>query len=111
MKDSYVRVKDGEVWWLQAHISNLNNVYKAFKHEEKRARKLLLHKKEIAKLAGYTSEKGYTLVPLKIYFNNKNKAKLEIAIAKGRKVHDKRRIMKEKELKKEAAQALKRYGF
>jgi len=111
LKDSYVRIKDGEVWWLQGHISNLDTTYSAFKHDEKRPRKLLLHKDEIAKLAGYTSEKGYTLVPLRIYFNNRNRAKLEIAVAKGRKLHDKRRVMKEKELKKEAASAMKRYGF
>ena len=111
LKDSYVRIKNNEAWWLQGHISNLENVYKAFKHDEKRPRKLLLHKSEIAKLAGYTSEKGYTLVPLRIYFNKRNKAKLEIAVAKGRKLHDKRRVMKEKELKKEAAMAMKRYGF
>jgi len=111
LKDSFVKIKDGEVWWMQGHISNLETTYKAFRHDEKRPRKLLLHKQEIAKLAGYTSERGYTLVPLRIYFNNKNKAKLEIAVAKGRKLHDKRKVMKEKELKKEAAAAMKRYGF
>jgi SsrA-binding protein len=111
LKDSYVRIKNNEVWWLQAHIGNLNTTYKTFKHEEKRPRKLLLHKREIAKLVGYISEKGYTLIPTKIYFNNKNKAKLEIALAKGRKTHDKRRIMKEKELKREAAAAIKKYKF
>ena len=111
LKDSFVRIKDGEAWWVQGHISNLDSTYKAFRHEEKRPRKLLLHKDEIAKLAGYTSERGYTLVPTKIYFNNNNKAKLEIAVAKGRKLHDKRQVMKEKELKREAAAAMKRYGF
>ena len=111
LKDSFVKIKDGEVWWMQGHISNLETTYKAFRHDEKRPRKLLLHKQEIAKLAGYTSERGYTLVPLRIYFNNKNKAKFEIAVAKGRKLHDKRKVMKEKELKKEAAAAMKRYGF
>ncbi len=111
LKDSFVRIKDGEAWWVQGHISNLDSTYKAFRHEEKRPRKLLLHKDEIAKLAGYTSERGYTLVPTKIYFNNRNRAKLEIAVAKGRKLHDKRQVMKEKELKREAAAAMKRYGF
>ena len=111
LKDSFVRIKNGEAYWIQGHISNLDSTYKAFRHDEKRPRKLLLHKDEIAKLAGYTSERGYTLVPTKIYFNNRNKAKLEIAVAKGRKLHDKRRVMKEKELKKEAAAAMKRYGF
>ena len=111
LKDSFVKIQNGEVYWIQGHISNMDTTYKAFRHDEKRPRRLLLHKNEIAKLAGYTSEKGYTLVPTKIYFNNKNRAKLEIAVAKGRKLHDKRRVMKEKELKKEAASAMKRYGF
>ncbi len=111
LKDSFVKIKNGEVFWSQGHISNLDTTYKAFRHDEKRDRKLLLNKQEIAKLAGYTSEKGYTLVPTKLYFNNKNRAKLEIAVAKGRKLHDKRQVMKEKELKREAASAMKRYGF
>jgi len=111
LKDSFVKIKDGEAYWVQGHISNLDTTYNAFRHDEKRPRKLLLHKNEIAKLAGYTSEKGYTLVPTKLYFNNKNWAKLEVAVAKGRKLHDKRRIMKEKELAKEARAAMKRYGF
>ena len=111
LKDSFVKIQNGEAFWIQGHISNLDTTYSTFRHDEKRARRLLLHKDEIAKLAGYTSERGYTLVPTKIYFNNKNKAKLEIAVAKGRQLHDKRRIMKEKELKREAAAAMKRYGF
>ena len=111
LKDSFVKIKNGEVFWSQGHISNLDTTYKAFRHDEKRDRKLLLNKQEIAKLAGYTSEKGYTLVPTKLYFNNRNRAKLEIAVAKGRKLHDKRQVMKEKELKREAASAMKRYGF
>ncbi len=111
LKDSFVKIKDGEAWWVQGHISNLDTTYSAFRHDEKRPRRLLLHKDEIAKLAGYTSERGYTLVPTKIYFNNKNRAKLEIAVAKGRKLHDKRQAIKEKELKREASAAMKRYGF
>ena len=111
LKDSFVKIQNGEAYWIQGHISNLDTTYAAFRHDERRPRKLLLHKDEIAKLVGYTSEKGYTLVPLRLYFNNKNKAKLEIAVAKGRKLHDKRQAMKEKELKKEAAAAMKRFGF
>ncbi|MEO1941388.1 MAG: SsrA-binding protein SmpB [Campylobacterales bacterium] len=111
LKDSYVKIKDGEAWWMQGHISNLNTTYQAFRHDEKRPRRLLLHKREIAKLAGYSSEKGYTLVPTKIYFNDRNIAKLEIAVAKGRKLHDKRRVLKERELEKEAKRAMKRFGF
>ena len=111
LKDSFVKIQNGEAYWSQGHISNLDTTYSAFRHDEKRPRKLLLHKDEIAKLAGYTSEKGYTLVPLKLYFNKRNKAKLEIAVAKGRQLHDKRHAIKEKELKREAQAAMKRFGF
>ncbi len=111
LKDSFVKIQNGEVYWMQGHISNLNTTYSAFRHDEKRERKLLLQRQEIMKLSGYTNEKGYTLVPLKIYFNKRNKAKIEVAVAKGRKNYDKRRVMKEKELKKEAAMAMKKYGF
>ena len=111
LKDSFVKIKNKEAYWIQGHISNLDTTYSAFRHDEKRPRRLLLHKDEIAKLAGYTSERGYTLVPLRLYFNNKNRAKLEVAVAKGRKLHDKRQAMKEKELKKEAQAAMKRFGF
>jgi len=111
LKDSYIKIKNGEAWWMQGHISNLNTTYSAFRHEERRPRRLLLHKREIAKLAGYTSERGYTLIPTKLYFNNRNIAKLEIGVAKGRKLHDKRRIIKEREMEREARSAIKRYGF
>jgi SsrA-binding protein len=111
LKDSYIKIKNGEAWWMQGHISNLDTTYSAFKHDEKRPRRLLLHKREIAKLAGYTSERGYTLIPTRLYFNDRNIAKLEIAVAKGRKLHDKRRVLKERELDREARSAMKRYGF
>ena len=109
LKDSYIKIKDGEAWWMQGHISNLETTNIYFKHDETRPRKLLLHKKEIGKLAGMTSEKGYSIVPIDLHFNNKNKAKLTIAVAKGKQLHDKRQSLKEKQLKREAAAAMKKY--
>ena len=109
LKDSYVKVKDGEVWWMQGHISNLETTNFYFRHDETRPRKLLLHKKEIGKLAGKVSEKGFSIVPIDLHFNHKNKAKLTIAVARGKQLHDKRQALKEKSMKKEAAQAMKKY--
>jgi len=109
LKDSYIKIKNGEAWWMQGHISNLDTTNAYFKHDETRPRKLLLHKKEIGKLAGLTSEKGYSIVPIDLHFNNKNKAKLTIAVAKGKQLHDKRQALKEKQLKREAAAAVKKY--
>jgi SsrA-binding protein len=94
---------------MQGHISNLETTNTHFKHDETRPRRLLLHKKEIGKLAGATSEKGYSLIPIDLHFNHKNKAKLTIAVAKGKQLHDKRKALKEKTLKKEAQAAMKRY--
>ena len=109
LKDSYVKVHNGEVWWMQGHISNLETTNVHFRHDETRPRKLLLHKKEIGKLVGATSEKGYSIVPIDLHFNNKNKAKLTIALAKGKQLHDKRQSLKEKQLKREASAAMKRF--
>ena len=109
LKDSYIKIKDGEAWWMQGHISNLETTNAYFRHDETRPGKLLLHKKEIGKLAGKASEKGFSIVPLDLHFNNKNKAKLTIAVARGKQLHDKRQALKEKQLKKEADRAMKRY--
>ena len=109
LKDSYVKIANGEAWWMQGHISNLETTNVYFKHDELRPRKLLLHKKEIGKLAGMTSEKGYSIVPIDLHFNNKNKAKLTIAVAKGKQLHDKRQALKEKQLKREASAAMKKW--
>jgi len=109
LKDSYVKIQDGEAWWMQGHISNLETTNAHFRHDETRPRKLLLHKKEIGKLVGATSERGYSLIPINLHFNHKNKAKLTIAIAKGKQLHDKRQALKEKTLKREAQSAMKRY--
>lgn len=105
LKDSYVLIRNGEAFLLNAHIS----IYKEgniFNHEETRTRKLLLHKKEILKLKSKIEEKGYTLVPTKMYLLN-GKAKVEVALAKGKHTFDKRQTEKERDLKREIAKSLK----
>ena len=97
--DSFARLKDGEVWLHNMHISpyshgNIHN------HEPLRMRKLLLHKAEIRRLIGKTKEKGYTLVPLKVYFTG-NVAKVELGLARGKQLFDKRRTIAEKTAKRE----------
>lgn len=103
--DSYARVRKGEVFLHNMHISPY-----PFAHhvglDPTRTRKLLLNKKEIKRLIGKTKEKGYTLIPTKVYFT-KGLAKVELALAKGKRKYDKRRALKEKELRKEAEEAKK----
>jgi len=104
--DSYCLLHDGEIWLKSLHIAeyshgNLNN------HDPVRDRKLLLQKKEIKKIQGKLKEKGYTLVPLRIYFNESNLAKIEIGLAKGKKLHDKRESIKQKDVEREMKRHLK----
>jgi SsrA-binding protein len=106
LKDSYAVIKDSEAYLLNCHISpyshgNIQN------HDPLRTRKLLLHKKEINKLWGKTSQQGFTLIPLKIYFKN-GKAKVEIGLAKGKRQYEKRTAIKEKEARREIERHLKR---
>ena len=105
ISDSYAKIKNGEVWLINAHISeyekgNYNN------HDPLRDRKLLLNKREIRKLISYTQEKGMTLVPLKVYFK-KGKAKIELAVAKGKKLYDKREDIAKKDLQREYQRKIK----
>lgn len=105
LKESYVSVKDGEVWLLNAHIShyshgNRNN------HEPLRSRKLLLHRKEIEKLEKETTQKGMTLVVTRIYWNNR-RIKFEIGVAKGKKLYDKREDLKSKTIDRETRAQMK----
>lgn len=108
LQDSFARIENEEIYLYNLHIPNLaQSSY--FKSEPKRRRKLLLHKKEIKKLMGRTSQQGLTIVPLKVYFNKKGLVKAEIALAKGRHTYDKRRKLKEKTEKREAQRGLKNY--
>jgi SsrA-binding protein len=103
MKDAYAEVRDGEVWLRNMHISPYDPARE--NHEPERPRKLLLHRREIERLVGKTAEKGLTLVPTRIYFNG-SRAKVELALAKGKDVHDKRRSIKEREQRREMQRAL-----
>ena len=105
LKDSYIIIKNNEAFILNMHIS----AYKEgsiFNEEETRTRKLLLHKSEILKLKDKISIKGFTIVPLKLYFKN-GLAKLEIGVAKGKHTYDKKESIKEKDIKRETDKALK----
>jgi SsrA-binding protein len=106
LKDSYARVKNGEVWLYQVHISPYPFAYYN-NHDPLRVRKLLLHKREILRLYAKVNEQGHTLVPLRIYFK-KGKAKVVIALAKGKREFDKRHSIREREQKREVDRARKR---
>ena len=106
LKDCFVRIKDHEAFIENMYIAPYENG-NIFNHEPRRIRKLLLHKKEISKLEKKVREDGLTIVPTKLYFNT-SKAKLEIALAKGKKLYDKRNDLKEKDAKRDIEKALKR---
>lgn len=106
LKDSYARVKEGELFLVNTHISPYKQADRFTQPEPDRTRKLLLHQQEISKLIGKTKEKGYTLVPTKIYFKN-GRAKVEIALAKGKKLFDKREAIKKKTVEREMERAVK----
>ncbi len=108
LKDSFVRIIRGEAILFETHISHIPTVNVHFKPDEKRPRKLLLKKKELDKLHGKVATLGLSIVPLSLYFNKRNWAKVEIALAKGKKLHDKRESIKKKELNREAQAAMKR---
>src|SRR3954454_19821238 len=106
LKDGYASVRDGEVWLHNIHIPPYAPATRE-NHEPERPRKLLLHKSEIERLIGKTREKGLTLVPTRIYFKGP-RAKVEIALARGKDVGDKRRSIKEREMRREMERALRR---
>ena len=106
LKDSYATVRGSELFLVNTHISPYKQADKFSQPEPDRTRKLLLHKEEINKLIGKTKQKGYTLIPTKIYFKN-GKAKVEIALAKGKKLYDKRETIKKKTVEREMEKAVK----
>lgn len=105
LKDSYVVIRNNEAYIINMHISHYEEG-NIFNHEETRTRKLLLHKKEILKLNDKIRIEGYTLVPLKLYFV-KNKIKVQVALAKGKKNYDKRQALKEKDINRDIRKQLK----
>ncbi len=105
LKESYVAVKDGEVWLFNTHISPYSHGNKQ-NHEPLRTRKLLLHRREIEKLQKETTIKGMTLVVTRVYWNN-GRIKFEIGVAKGKKLYDKRETMKERTVERETQAQMK----
>lgn len=107
LKDSYAIVRNGELFALNIFISHYKEG-NIFNHDERRTRKLLMHKNEIKKLNSKIELQGYTLIPLKIYFKD-NKAKLLLGLCKGKKDYDKREAIKERDLKRDALKNMKNY--
>ena len=105
LTDAYVSIEKSEAYLCNAHI-NPYTPANQFNHHPKRKRKLLLHRKEINRLIGQSREKGYNLIPLKIYFK-KGRVKVEISIAKGKKLHDKRSALKKRDADREIEKAMK----
>ncbi len=105
LKDGFARVKNGEIFLHNVHISPYEEGNR-FNHDPTRTRKLLMHKREIRKLIGYTQTRGYTLVPLSVY-TKRGKIKVELALAKGKQKHDKREAIKRKTMEREAEKAIK----
>ena len=107
--ESYAEVRDGEAWLVNANIPEFSHGNR-FNHEPKRPRKLLLHAREIEKLLGAVERKGMTLVPLSVYFNSRGRAKVELALAKGKQTHDKRQTMKERDWQRDKQRLLRERG-
>ena len=107
--ESYAEIKDGQVWLVNANIPEFSHGNR-FNHEPKRPRKLLLHEREINKLFGAVERKGMTLVPLSIYFNSRGRAKVELALAKGKQAHDKRQTMKDRDWQRDKARLMREKG-
>jgi SsrA-binding protein len=104
LKDAYAEVRDGEVWLRNMHIAPYKPAARE-NHDPDRPRKLLLHRREIERLIGKTAERGLTLVPTRVYFSGP-RAKVELALARGKEMHDKRRSIKERETRREIERAL-----
>ncbi len=109
LKDSFIRFVRDEAFLFNAHIGRLDTTHHYYGHEERGSRKLLLHKKQLEKMQKAVDRDGYTVVPLQLYFNARNIAKIQIAIAKGKLLHDKRNDLKEKDQKRDMARAMKEY--
>ncbi len=111
LNDSYCRFIKGELFLLNAHIAQLETTNRHFAPDSRAPRKLLLHKKELLKLQGKVNKEGLTIVPLKLYFNARNLAKVQIALARGKKLHDKRETLKRRTMEREAQKAMKERSY
>ena len=107
--EAYAEVRDEQAWLVNANIPEFSHGNR-FNHEPKRPRKLLLHQREIHRLHGAVAREGMTLVPLSVYFNHRGRAKVELALAKGKKAHDKRDTIRERDWKREQARIMRDRG-
>jgi SsrA-binding protein len=107
LKESYAEIRNGEVFLLHANISPYEFANR-FNHEPLRDRKLLLHRREIKRLIGKIREKGFTLIPTKVLFNEKGKVKVELSLAKGKRAYEKKQAIKERDLDREMRAELKK---
>jgi SsrA-binding protein len=107
--ESYAAVEGGEVWLINSHVPEYSHGNR-MNHQPRRPRKLLLKGREIEKLHGAIARQGLTLVPLSLYFNSRGRAKVELAVARGKKMHDKRDTEKERDWKREQGRLLRNHG-
>ena len=107
--ESYADTKDGEIWLINANIPEYLQANR-FNHEPKRPRRLLMHRKQINKLMGAVERQGMTLVPLKMYFNERGRVKLQLALAKGKQLHDKRASEKDRDWGREKGRLMRARG-
>jgi len=107
--ESYAEVRNGEAWLVNSNVPEFSHGNR-FNHEPKRPRKLLLHRREVDRLQGAVERKGMTLVPLSIYFNSRGRAKVELALARGKNAADKRATVKERDWKREQARLMRDHG-
>jgi len=108
--ESYADARGGEIWLVNSNIPEYQQAGPFNNHAPKRARKLLLHQRQIERLAGAVEREGMTIVPLKLYFNERGRAKVEIALAKGKKLHDKRETLKKRSWERERGRLMRVKG-
>ena len=108
--ESYADAHDGEIWLINANIPEYKQSGPHNNHEPKRHRKLLLHKRQANKLIGAVEREGMTLVPLKLYFNERGRAKIEIALGRGKKLHDKRETAKKRDWQRQKSRLMREKG-
>ena len=105
LADAYARIEHGEAWLVGAHIAPFEQANR-YNHEPKRTRKLLLHRSEIDELLGRTKAKGQTIVPLRLYINDKGRAKVELGLARGKQLHDRRRDIADRDARRDVMREL-----
>lgn len=110
LNEAYVGPKGGEIWLFNANIPEYQQAGPKMQHDPKRPRKLLLHKREVNKLLGAVQREGYTILPTRLYFNARGMAKIEIALGKGKKAHDKRESIKQRDWGRQKQKILRDKG-